>query len=56
LNARTALCIWWGMTQVPAIPVTLEDRARLRERFFGAARTARARSRALPRTRLNPAA
>ena len=44
------------MTQVPAIPVTMQDRARLRERFFGAARTARARARPLPRADLTPAA
>jgi hypothetical protein len=36
-------CIWWLMRPVYAPCIALQDRARLRERFYGAARTVLAR-------------
>jgi hypothetical protein len=43
LIATGAGCIWSGMILYPPLGIDLQDRARLRERFFGAARTVLAR-------------
>jgi hypothetical protein len=42
-------CIWTGMTPYPPLGIDLQDRARLRERFFGAARSVLARPQAMNR-------
>jgi len=43
LPAPRARCIWVIMTSVFALMINLDDRVRLRERFFGATRTVLAR-------------
>lgn len=44
LMKSSLACIWGCMTQILAFALNLDDRARLRERFYGATRTVLAQS------------